>query len=250
MSIRPNRLLTLSSSPTVVVVTTTLALAIGGGIAAIFGAIVFRLAGTAIDVANSDAFTVASVGVQLGFAAVAVGYLRVADERSRYLKVRWPTVEDIGWILILPVLLGVAGVGLNAVLSAVGVATPTTSHAVQGTAEILTNRPHLWAVAIPALYLFAAPAEELLYRGIVQGRLRPHLGTTGVVIVSGVAFGLMHAVMGLVSTTDYVIHWIASTGVGGIIWAVVYERTENLAVTAVSHAMSWTLPFSTLLPFV
>lgn len=230
-------------------VVSTLGLALGGGIAAIFGAIGLRTVGSVMNVVDSEAFTVAGVGTQIGFAAVTVCYLSTVDEWSRYLKVRRPTLEDVGWIAVLPVLFAVVGVGLNAVLSAVGVATPSTSHGAQGTAAVLATQPVLWAVAIPVLYLFAAPAEELLYRGIVQGRLRSHFGTTGVVIASGAAFGLMHAVMGLVSSSDYVIHWIASTVIGGTIWAFVYERSENLAVTAINHAMGWTISFSTVLPF-
>ncbi|WP_436911270.1 CPBP family intramembrane glutamic endopeptidase [Halosimplex marinum] len=249
MNVRSELSSVVPHSPALTAVIGALGLALGGSVAAVVGAIAFRLVAAALGVADSAAFTVGRVGVQIGFGAVALGYLATADEPSRYAKVRWPTLEDIGWILVLPVLLGVAGFALNAVLSVVGAATPSTSHGAQGAAEILANRPVLWAVAIPALYLFAAPAEELLYRGVVQGRLRPHLGTAGVVLVSGLAFGLMHGVMGLVSSTDRVVHWIASTGVGGAVWALAYERTENLAVTAVSHAMSWTISFSTLLPF-
>lgn len=242
------RSLGVPGGPAVTAVVGALGLAVAGGVAGLPGAVAVRAVGTALGVVDSAAFAVAGVGVQVGFAAVALGYLSVVDDRSRYLKLRRPTPEDVGWVLVLPVLLGVAGLGLNAALSSVGVAVPAASHGARGTAAVLASRPRLWAVAVPALYLFAAPAEELLYRGIVQGRLRPHLGTVGVVLVSGVAFGLLHAVIGLASSSDHLVHWIASTGIGGVVWAAVYERTENLAVTAVSHATSWTVPFSALLP--
>lgn len=116
-----------------------------------------------------------------------------------------------------------------------------------GTAELLLQDPILWAVAIPTLYLFAAPVEELLYRGVVQERLRPHLGTAGVVLVSGLAFGLMHAVT-YAFTSGPLAYTVISIGASGMIWAFVYERTENLAVTAVSHAMFWTVSVQLLLP--
>ena len=230
-------------------VAAALALAIGGGVVSFGGVILFRAAGGILGIADTDAYAVADVGVQLGFAVVAAGYLFVADERSQCLKVRRPAVEDVAWIIALPGISAALAVGLTTILPVFGIAVPTHSPDSVGTAELLLQQPMLWAVAIPALYLFAAPVEELLYRGIVQGRLRPHLGTAGVVLVSGVAFGSMHALTYLFASGPLVYTAISITAFG-CVWAFVYERTENLVVTAVSHAMFWTVPFSTLLPVV
>ncbi|SDX60042.1 CPBP family intramembrane glutamic endopeptidase [Halobellus clavatus] len=228
-------------------VATALALAVGGGLVSFAGVILFRLAGGALGIADTDAYAVADIGVQLGFAVVAVGYLLTADDRSRYVKFSRPTVEDVAWIVALPGVAVAMTPVLTTILPVLGVAVPSHSHSSVGTAELLLQQPVLWAVAVPALYVFAAPAEELLYRGIVQGRLRPHLGTAGIVLVSGVAFGLMHALTYLFASGPLV-YTAISTGAFGLVWAFVYERTENLAVTAVSHALFWTVPFSTLLP--
>jgi len=214
------------------------------------GVLAVTVLASALGVAGTDVYAVvARSGTQIGFAVVAVAFLAVAGDRSRYVKLRWPTLEDVGWIVALPFVLLPVGAGLNVLLPAVGVPTPSASHAVEGTKAILIDRPVLWAVAIPGLYLFAAPAEELLYRGIVQGRLRPHLGTGGVILVSAVAFGLMHAVVFAFSAPEHFVYSLVSIGASGAVWAVVYERTENLAVTAVNHAMSWTVPFAALFPF-
>jgi membrane protease YdiL (CAAX protease family) len=230
-------------------VATAFALAIGGGVVSFAGVVLFGAVGGILGITDADIYAVADVGVQLGFAVVAAGYLFVADKRSRYLKFRRPAVEDIAWILALPAISAALSVGLTTVLPVFGIAVPTHSHSSVGTAELLLERPMLWAVAIPALYLFAAPIEEILYRGIVQGRVRPHLGTAGVVLVSGVAFGSMHTLTYLFASGPLV-YTILSTTAFGCVWAFVYERTENLVVTAVSHAMFWTVPFSTLLPVV
>jgi membrane protease YdiL (CAAX protease family) len=60
--------------------------------------------------------------------------------------------------------------------------------------------------------------------------------------VVAVAFGLMHAVVFAFSAPEHFVCSLVSIGASGAVWAVVYERTENLAVTAVNHAMSWTVP--------
>jgi hypothetical protein len=229
----------------------TFGLTVAGGVAAFGGILAVTVLASALGVTGTDAYAVVSrAGTQVGFAVVAVAFLAVAGDRSRYVKLRWPTLEDVGWIVALPFVLLVVSAGLTLVLSTVGVPTPPVSHEVGGTKAILLDRPVLWAVAIPGLYLFAAPTEELLYRGIVQGRLRPHLGTVGVVLVSAVAFGLMHAIVFALAAPEHFVYSVVSIGVSGAVWAVVYERTENLAVTAVNHAMSWTVPFTMLFPVV
>lgn len=234
------------ATPTLRAVGTALALAIGGGVASFMGVVAYRTAGGGLGIADTDAYAVADIGVQLGFALVAVGYLLTVSERSKYLKFSRPTIEDIAWIVALPGIRVAIGIGLTAILPVLGMSIPSHDYSNVGTPELLLQQPMLWAVAIPALYVFAAPAEELLYRGIVQGRLRPHFGTPGVVLISGLVFGLMHALTYLFASGSLAYAAI-STGVFGIVWAFIYERTENLAVTAVSHAMAWTVPLSTLL---
>lgn len=235
-----------AGSETAVVVLTTVGLAVAGGVAAFasvisYGWIVGELLGF-----EGELRSVASVGVQLGFAAVGLAYLSRVDDLSRYVSVRWPTVEDIAWMLLIPVVSAVVAVALPVVTTAVGITPPT--HDGGGTAAILMNRPLLWLVAIPALYLFAAPAEELLYRGVVHGRVRPYLGTGGTVLVGAVAFGLMHAVTGAFLPTNEMLYQVLTTTVFGAVWGLAYERTENLLVTSLTHAMFWTVPFSALFP--
>jgi hypothetical protein len=59
------------------------------------------------------------------------------------VKVRWPTLEDVGRMVTLSVVFLAVGAGLNVLLSAVGVQTPSASHGVEGTRAILLDRPGL-----------------------------------------------------------------------------------------------------------
>ncbi len=219
-----------------------------GAVAAFGSSIVTFQFKTALGIVGTDIGTVLSVNAQIGFVVVVAGYLAVVDDWSGYLQFHLPSREDVAWVLATPILLGAAGVGVSVLLQFVGIPTPTHT-GIEGTKAILLDQPALWLVAIPALYLFAAPAEELLYRGIVQERLRPQFGPVGAVVGAAVGFTLMHGSFALVDPPTYAINWVASTAVGGIVWGVVYEQTRNLVVTSVSHAMSWTVPFS-LLPLL
>jgi membrane protease YdiL (CAAX protease family) len=48
------------------------------------------------------------------------------------------------------------------------------------------------ALAVVALAIGPAVAEETLFRGVLFGRLRPRMGLVGAAIVSSLAFGLLH----------------------------------------------------------
>lgn len=194
-----------------------------------------------------DLFTVPAVQVlrgnliQIGFAAFAVTFLAWRGQFGRYCKLRRPTLEDLGWIVVIPLLFAAQGSLLSPVLAAVGLPHP---HPSGGESVDLATRPLLWPVAFVGMYLFAAPAEELVYRGIVQGTLRRAFDTFGVVVLGGLAFGLMHVLVGLVTPSvgpGGALYWGMTTFVPGLIWGYAYERTENLTVTAVTHAMSWTV---------
>jgi len=127
--------------------------------------------------------------IQVGFAGFAVAYLVWQGDWDRYVKIRWPTPEDIGWIVGLPVLFAAQGVVLPPILAVIGLPHPQPGTGLEELA--LETRPLLWPVAFIGMYLFAAPAEELVYRGIIQGRLRAVFDTLGVVALGGLLFGLM-----------------------------------------------------------
>jgi len=180
--------------------------------------------------------------IQVGFAGFAVAYLVWQGDWDRYVKIRWPTPEDIGWIVGLPVLFAAQGVVLPPILAVIGLPHPQPGTGLEELA--LETRPLLWPVAFIGMYLFAAPAEELVYRGIIQGRLRAVFDTLGVVALGGLLFGLMHFFVGLMTQGVSVggsLYWGIDTVLPGLAWGFAYERTENLLVTAVTHAMVWTV---------
>src|SRR6056297_2756476 len=56
--------------------------------------------------------------IQVGFAGFAVAYLFWQGDWDRHVKIRWPTLEDVGWIVGLPLLFAAQGVVLPPVLAA------------------------------------------------------------------------------------------------------------------------------------
>ncbi|WP_324758249.1 CPBP family intramembrane glutamic endopeptidase [Haloarcula sp. GH36] len=180
--------------------------------------------------------------VQVGFAVFAAAFLAWRGDLPRYCRVRIPTPEDAAWIAVIPLVFVAQGVVLSPVLAALGLPHPNSGTAV-GSVDLAT-RPLLWPVAFVGMFLFAAPAEELVYRGIVQGTLRRAFDLAGVVVLGGLLFGLMHVLIGLLTPSVApagALRWGITTALSGMVWGYAYERTENLAVTAVTHAMTWTI---------
>lgn len=214
-------------------------------VACVTGVVGILVSGAVFRIANISAPPVVSVlrlrSIQLGFAVFAVAFLSWRGDIGQYCKLRIPTMEDAAWVVIIPLVFVAQGVVLTPVLAALGLPHPDPGGGAQFD---LATLPLLWPAAFVGMFVFAAPAEELVYRGIVQGTLRRAFDTAGIVVLGGVLFGLLHFLVGLITPdvgTLGALRWGITTVFPGIVWGYAYERTENLAVTAITHAMGWTI---------
>ena len=74
------------------------------------------------------------------------------------------------------------------------------------------------AIDLLALALLPAVAEELLFRGVLWGAVRPRLGVTGAILVTAIAFGLYHGS----------IYRFAPAAFGGLLIGVVRAASGSL----------------------
>jgi len=174
----------------------------------------------------------------VGFFVAVVAYLAWRDAYS-LVRIGWPTARDVRWTLF-----GFAGlvavlVGLDALLSVVGVA-PADNVSV----ELGRENPSVFLYFIPIVLLFNAPAEELLFRGVVQGLFRRAYGVGPAVVAAALVFGLVHYVA-LVGTGSR-LAYVAIAFLSGLILGVLYEYTSNLLVPIAVHACWNTLVYLSL----
>jgi membrane protease YdiL (CAAX protease family) len=165
-----------------------------------------------------------------GFFAVAFGYLWWYSDRDLF-DISVPSLRDLAWMLGGSVLLYVLLVSLSALLAAAGIETATNEVITQG-----RQNPVLFLYLIPITFLFVAPAEELIYRGIVQGLLRDAYGVVPGVVFATLLFGSSH-IFALLSSDGGQISAVALVVVLGLVLATIYEHTENLAVPIVIHGI-------------
>jgi membrane protease YdiL (CAAX protease family) len=165
----------------------------------------------------------------VGFLVVGLAYLRWRGPDVDLFRIRVPSLREIGWVVAglvgLFVLLNVVSV----IISALGVESAENAAVVQG-----REQPTLFLYLIGVTILFTAPAEELLFRGLVQGLFRKAYGVVPGILIASVLFGVVHYVA--LSGSGSRLPYIAVAAALGVVLGAVYERTENLAVPILVHA--------------
>lgn len=170
----------------------------------------------------------------VGFILVGVLYLRwqgVSLFDTDLFEIRAPGRRDAGWIVAglvgLFVLLAVASVVISffGIESASNVATDIG----QENPEVL-----LWFIAIALL--LNAPAEEFLFRGIVQGLFRDAYGILPAVILTAGMFGVVHF-LALSGSSSGIAVTLTITALLGLVLGTLYELTQNLVVPTLVHGL-------------
>ena len=183
----------------------------------------------------------------IGCAGVALAYLALRPTfapRLRHLFGIPGTPEPFRIGVSIPdfrdVLVVVGGYFLalgGAIVGSIVVSLLDVNTGTNQAAEIGMENPEVLLVLIPASILLIGPGEELLFRGIVQGRLREVFGPiSGILIPSAVFAGL---------------HWFALSGGSpmgnlvalavllgpAIVFGASYEYTGNIVVPSLIHGV-------------
>jgi membrane protease YdiL (CAAX protease family) len=183
-------------------------------------------------------------GQYVAFGGLAVGYLawRGFDRSGivSYLGVRVPSLKEIGivlggWITILILILVV-----STVVGLLGTETASNQ-----SAELAMGNPSIIPLFIAASFLVIGPCEEILYRGVVQGRLRESLPAAPSILLSAAIFAAIH-VMALTGGASARLTTVSILFVPSIVFGAVYEYTENLVVPALLHGLHNAVIFTAL----
>ncbi|MFW5934797.1 MAG: CPBP family intramembrane glutamic endopeptidase [Halolamina sp.] len=187
---------------------------------------------------NPDAAVPALVGVLLvtseaGF--VVVGYAFRQTDDGAGIVVDWIDRHGTGLRDTAVVVGATVGlVAINRAAFAVGEllgVDPVT--AVSAPEELSVG---VLTVLLPTMLLVVGPAEEYLFRGIVQGYLRRSFSAWGAVGWSALLFALVH-LPNLVSTPEAGVVSIPVWLTIGVVLGWLYERTGALLVPVLVHGL-------------
>ncbi len=184
------------------------------------------------------------VGQYVAFAGLAVAYLgwRGFDRAGiiSYLGVRRPSLKELGlvvagWVVILIMVLVV-----SAVIQFLGTETASNQ-----SAEVAMDNPAIIPLFIVAMFLVVGPCEEILYRGVVQGRLRESLPVAPAIVIASAVFAVIH-VMALTGGISGRLTTVAVLFFPSLVFGAVYEYTGNIVVPALLHALHNAVIFTIL----
>lgn len=168
----------------------------------------------------------ATAAGQLAFLGVGYAYARFRDVA---VTVRRPSLRELGIAAVGTVVALTLAVALSIVLSVLGLVPDSVI------GEAASNDPTiLLGLAVLSVFV-VAPAEELLFRGAIQGRLRQRLGPVPAILGAGLLFGAMH-LTNYAGAVDSVVAGATLVGIVGCVYGAMYELTDNLAVPVAAHA--------------
>ncbi|UIO99606.1 CPBP family intramembrane metalloprotease [Halobaculum sp. CBA1158] len=187
----------------------------------------FESAGTALGFA-ADSATVAvfgTAGNAVGLTAAGLLFLLYAGDLD-ILRFRMPTRREALVAVAGAAGLTVAGYAILYGFAALGL-TPSTNRALE-------NPPAYFLAMIPLSFVTVAVAEEVVFRGVVQGELRRALGPAGAVAGASLLFGTLHYLAGVGTPTQRAVY-VAVAATLSLGLGALYEYTDNLVVPIVVH---------------
>ena len=175
----------------------------------------------------------------VSFLPAVIGYLAITDQWD-LVPVSKPTLRTAGIVPVVAVGLYALQIGLLLLLRELGLQTG------QNPATMAAGDPVAYYLAMVAVsILVVGPAEELLFRGVIQGGLRRSFGAAPAILIASVLFGLLH--VGVDGTLTEQLAYMGVTVLLGALLGVLYERTDNIVIPALAHGLYNAIIFSTLL---
>lgn len=180
-----------------------------------------------------------TVATFASFLPAVIGYLAITDQWD-LVPVSKPALRTAGLIPVVAVALYGLQIGLLLLLREFGLQTG------QNPATMAAGDPVAYYLAMIAVsILVVGPAEELLFRGVIQGGLRRSFGAAPAILIASVLFGLLH--VGVDGTLTEQLAYMGITVLLGALLGVLYERTGNILVPALAHGLYNAIIFATLL---
>ena len=172
------------------------------------------------------ALTVVFVLSEAGYAIA--GWVYVHRWFTEKVSIEIPTPQQCGWVVVSTlVMLGIA--------SGIGVLSTRTGIQIgRADQELLTGDPTMVLVLAVLSFVVIAPAEEYLFRGVIQRRLTRSMRTPAAVGVAALLFVVPHAIGYLGGIQGIVLLSIAPFSLAVILGAL-YEKYDNLSVPILAH---------------
>ncbi|MCU4926060.1 CPBP family intramembrane metalloprotease [Halobacteria archaeon AArc-dxtr1] len=170
----------------------------------------------------------------VGMAAAGAIYLAYTNRGWDYVDLSVP--DKRGWVYALG---GTVAVIAFYVLTNIVVTLLDAPVASSGITEYIGGDEAMILILIAIAFLFNSPAEEFLFRNVIQKRLYDAFDRTTAVVVASAIFSLVHFPVYalLAESTVAVVIPLIVLFFGGLVMGYAYVVTENLVVPIIIHAV-------------
>lgn len=211
-----------------------------GNVVAVFVLSLLRFAGITMEGYPGRLALVSAVSVQIiGFGGFALIYVEYTERGHELVRAHVPTLREVGYLVggIVAVLLG--WIAATFLITLAGI-QPAESAIISG-----IRNPTLLLILIPVSIVVIGPAEELLFRGLVQGRIKRAIGPVGAIVAASAVFSSIH-VSGLIASgaPQQIIATLSVIFVLALVLGSLYEITGNLVIPAIVHGLYNAIQFS------
>lgn len=187
---------------------------------------------TGNQIGDVAALGVSMVSLQgIAFPLTAWLYVRYRDRAWDYVPADVPGLRDLKYVVGAYVAAFVALYAISIVLTL----TSTEAASNTGATTALEN-PGIIPYLIPLQLLLIGPGEELLFRGVIQNRLREQFAAWPAILIASLTFAPAH-ILALSGGPTAILVSVGVLFVPSIAFGFIYERTGNIVVPALTHGL-------------
>lgn len=197
-------------------------LSIGGALAMLFAG---------FELTSAPVLVVSLVGSQAGFALGALAFLRWRGEPLSNVGLAVPDIRGVVLVAVGLVATLVISVTVGAVVQQLGLQAAENSTTSQASSD-----PTQLLVLVPFMLLVVGPCEELLFRGIVQRRIRERASAPVAIALGGALFASIHFIA-LIGDLSEIATTIGVLFFPSLVFGALYEYGKNIVVNALVHGL-------------
>lgn len=178
-----------------------------------------------------------NIGLLLG--TISIGYLffRYTEKDLDFVDIHRPSLKHLITAILSVGVLLLFAVILEQILTVIGF--PMSDHQIYDMATSPEGglSPEFILLLIPISILIVGPAEEFVFRGLIQKSLYSNFTTKMSILLTSTIFALIHFPAYLTGTiADAIATLLVIFGLS-IILGAIYAHTENVVVPALTHGI-------------
>lgn len=164
------------------------------------------------------------------FVVVGAAYLWFRGLSLTYVGIDLPSVNDLLWTAA-----GYVGAFAIVVISGlILTAADVEPDATNTSAEFGMNNPELLLWMVPLMLFVVGPAEEFLFRGVIQSRLKETFVPSVAIVITAAVFATLHF-FALTGGTGGRVIAVSILFFPSLVFGIVYEKTGNLLTNTIVH---------------